>query len=342
MIIVALAAAWLIVLVPMVARKRQEVGQTADDALASRIVRRGSARGDKREEHLMSGSAAHDDRADEVQRDDPVTSGDVEDVGVAHVNAVTERDGGEDVDAVQDVEYVEDVEDVGDERDRYEDYEAYEDRDHAYDVRDRDYDEERRVEPPPARRVGYRPGRGGFDPEAAEIAARAKYAFRQRVVVALLVTVVISAVVAGVVLPMVWWITGAAGAALATYLVYLRRQVRIETEIRQRRLARLNAARAGWREDDDHDYDPRYDERYERAEPNYAGYEQAEYEDYDAGYRARPSMSERTIPGVERKPRPHSRMRHRNTVVVDIDDEDPAFEQLEQPGSPVYRRAVGE
>ncbi|WP_034269655.1 divisome protein SepX/GlpR [Haloechinothrix halophila] len=320
LIIVALAAAWLIVLVPMVARKRQEVGHTADDALASRIVRRGSPRGDKREEHLMSESAAHDDRADEVQLDEPVMS-DEDDVDVAEAHDVTERDDIDDVDGVHPDDY---------------------DRDDYADVGDRGYDYE---EPPrqrtSARRVGYRPGRGGFDPEAAEIAARAKYAFRQRVVLALLATVVISAIVAGVVLPMLWWVTGAAGTVLAGYLVYLRRQVRIETEIRQRRLNRLNAARGQWHEDD-LDYDPRYDGHYDERAEHEAEYDDAEYEDYDAGYRARPSMSERPIPGVERKPRPHSRMRHRNTVVVDIDDEDPAFEQLEQPGSPVYRRAVGE
>ncbi|MPY96902.1 MAG: hypothetical protein GEU97_02705 [Actinophytocola sp.] len=313
LIIVALAAAWLIVLVPMVARKRQEVGQTADDALASRVVRRGSAR-DKREEHLMSESAAHDDRADV---DEPVMT-DADDVGVAEEHDVAERD-----DAERDDIDVDDVDGVGQsERD---DYGAYDD----YSTR------------LAARRVGYRPGRGGFDPEAAELAARAKYAFRQRVVLALLATVVISAVVAGVVLPLVWWVTGAASTALVGYLVYLRRQVRIETEIRQRRLARLNAARAGWHEEDDL-YDPRYDGQYDERGEYDADYDEAEYEDYDTGYRARPSMGERTIPGVERKPRPHSRMRHRNTVVVDIDDEDPAFEQLEQPGSPVYRRAVGE
>src|SRR5207248_910127 len=51
----------------------------------------------------------------------------------------------------------------------------------------------RRAQP---ERIGYRPGRGGFDPEAAEIAARAKYSFRQRVVVILLVAAVVTAAVA--------------------------------------------------------------------------------------------------------------------------------------------------
>ena len=41
LIIVALAVAWLVVLVPMVVRKRQEIAETGDDALASRVVRGG-------------------------------------------------------------------------------------------------------------------------------------------------------------------------------------------------------------------------------------------------------------------------------------------------------------
>lgn len=295
LIIVALAAAWLIVLVPMVARKRQEVGQTGDDALAARIVRRGSAGGYRREEHVMSESATPGDRADDLQPEEPV---------------------------------VPDEEDVVD--DAYDDYEA------DY---DQDYEDARREAPRTTRVGGYRPGRGGFDPEAAEIAARAKYAFRQRVVLALMATVVISAVVAGLVLPVLWWVTGVTAATLATYLGYLRRQVRIETEIRQRRLDRLNGATTPRRLRRD-DVDDGYDRGYDDYEVEYAEYEDG----YDADYRAprHPVSEERAIPGVERKPRPHSRMRHRNTVVVDIDDEDPEFEQLDEPGPPAYRRAVGE
>src|SRR5205823_13906051 len=87
----------------------------------------------------------------------------------------------------------------------------------------------RRAQP---ERIGYRPGRGGFDPEAAEIAARAKYSFRQRVVVILLVAAVVTAAVAAFLFPVVWWGHGAADVILVGYLGYLRRQVRIEEEIR--------------------------------------------------------------------------------------------------------------
>src|SRR5918998_2144742 len=42
----------------------------------------------------------------------------------------------------------------------------------------------------------FRPGRGGYDPEAAALAARAKYSFRQRVVIGLLAGAVASVVLA--------------------------------------------------------------------------------------------------------------------------------------------------
>ncbi|GAA2538844.1 divisome protein SepX/GlpR [Pseudonocardia hydrocarbonoxydans] len=96
----------------------------------------------------------------------------------------------------------------------------------------------------------YRPGRGGFDPEAAAITARARYAFRQRVVLGLLVVTVVSAVVALVAVPALWWPAGVAGTALVGYLVYLRRQVRMEEAIRRRRAARMAGTRRPQAADD--------------------------------------------------------------------------------------------
>ncbi|BBF99704.1 MULTISPECIES: divisome protein SepX/GlpR [Pseudonocardia] len=89
----------------------------------------------------------------------------------------------------------------------------------------------------------YRPGRGGFDPEAAAAAAHAKYTFRQRVVLALLVLLVVAGVTALLVSTVFWWVAGVLGAGLVGYLTYLRRQVRIEEAIRARRAARLAAPR---------------------------------------------------------------------------------------------------
>src|SRR5690349_11574427 len=193
-IIVALAAAWLVVLVPMVARRRQQVARTADSALAARVVR--SGRNEDREEFAMS--------------DDPGKSRPSVEDDLAELEA--------------DLELEDDLEEP---------------------------EPEPEPLPQPARgsraerdRHGYRPGRGGFDPEAAEIAARAKYRFRQRTVVILLAIAVITGVVAGFLFPLAWWGHGAIDVVLVGYLVYLRRQVRIEEEIRQRRLARFNSTRA--------------------------------------------------------------------------------------------------
>lgn len=181
----------------------------------------------------------------------------------------------------------------------------------------------------------YRPGRGGFDPAAAEIAARARYAFRQRVVMMLLATVLISALLAGFVASGLWWVTGGALAGLGGYLSYLRRQVRIETEIRQRRLARMRRARAGSLRRRRYEEDYGADYEVAAAGPREIQYEEDyEYERIEAERAA--------IAGVERKPRPYARTPRRNAVVLDIDDEDPAFHELDEPGPPVYRRAVGE
>lgn len=240
LIVVALVVAWLVVLVPMIVRKRQEVAKTADTELAARVVR------PAREEFTMA--AEHDDPED------------VED----HADLVDDE---ADLDEA-----------VGDDE--------------------------------PQRR--YRPGRGGYDPQAAALAAKAKYGFRQRVVVTMILSAIITAVVAGVSVTPLWWAHGAIDVALVSYLGYLRRQVRIEEEIRQRRLARMSTVRRS------------------HAHP-------------------RPEMVSESIEDEERElrrehgiltqPAPAS---HHGATVVDLDDEDPAFDELDEPDVLPYRRAVGE
>ncbi|WP_037369350.1 divisome protein SepX/GlpR [Amycolatopsis orientalis] len=262
-IIVALAAAWLVVLVPMVARKRQQVARTPTSALAARVVRRGSNEG---------------------QEDDAVSD---------NANPSVEDDLAEleaELDADLDAEPEPEPEPLP-----------------------QPSRAERAAEPRRERR-SYRPGRGGFDPEAAEIAAKAKYAFRQRVVVILLIAAVVTAAIAGFAISLAWWVHGAVDLALVGYLVYLRRQVRIEEEIRQRRMARYAATAP--------------------AAPSYDSFAEEE-EDVEV---VTPEVP-RDI--VERKPSPMSRIR-RQAVVVDLDDEDPAFEELAEPSTSPYRRAVGE
>lgn len=91
--------------------------------------------------------------------------------------------------------------------------------------------------------VHTRRGRGGYDPEADEIAAAARYTLRQRIVIALAAVVVLSVVVAILFTSYAWYVTAVSFVALAGYLVYLRTQVRIERNIRERRLARLRGER---------------------------------------------------------------------------------------------------
>lgn len=241
LIIVALAAAWLAVLVPMVVRKRQAVARTADTELAARVVR-------SAEDEFAAGE--DEDVAEPDELDEP-------DASVVDEPAPS----------------------------RYE----------------------------PASERRYRPGRGGFDPEAAEIAARAKYGYRQRVVLTLIILAVLSAVGAGFLFTELWWAHGATDVVLVSYLGYLRRQVRIENEIRQRRLARFNTRVHG-------PVRPPVEDEY--TEP--------EVDD-----------DRRESIGVERAPAPSIPIQD-TAVVVDLDDDDPEFHELDDPGQLPFRRAAGE
>ena len=79
-----------------------------------------------------------------------------------------------------------------------------------------------------------------------------------------------------------WWVCGSATALTLLYLVYLRRQTRIEERVRRRRMQRMARARLGV----ENTYDREYD----------------------------------VVP---------SRLRRPGAVVLEIDDEDPIFEHLD-------------
>ena len=159
----------------------------------------------------------------------------------------------------------------------------------------------------------YRPGRGGFDPEAAALTARAKYGFRQRVVVFMLLLAVVSALAGGFLTPLAWWGHAIVDLTLIGYLTYLRRQVRIEEEIRNRRAARLGNTRR---------VHVQTQQRRPRAE-----------ETVEEIQRPSAATYNRPIPATRLRP---------GTVVVEADDEDPMFDELDEPGVLPYRRAVGE
>nr|WP_227996872.1 gephyrin-like molybdotransferase receptor GlpR [Nocardia australiensis] len=137
--------------------------------------------------------------------------------------------------------------------------------------------------------VPSRRGRGGFDPEADAIARATRYTFRQRAVLGLLLGSILFGALGIVMTPLFWWACGLSTIVLVTYLAYLRKQVRMEEDIRRRRAARLS-----------------------RTEP-------AEEQ---------PQASEQQ-PHQRTMDRDTARALRRRSVLLESDDEDPMFEQLE-------------
>jgi hypothetical protein len=233
LIIVALVVAWLVVLVPMMARKRQE----------------------------------------------------------------SARSVGEEYDAMPDAEY-----------------------DDIHDIDDDYFDEEEYVERP------FRRGRGGYDPETAALVAQAKYAFRRRVVAFLLIAAIATGVVAGAFYTPLWYGHAGVDLLLVGYLTYLRRQVRIEEEIRARRLARLQQVRRR------RATAPQPQQPVEIPAPAAASAaEEAETTQVEI-VEDKPALP--PLPRYEHHVRP-------GTIPVDSDDEDPVFVELEGLESLRYRGAVG-
>ncbi|MEU0880777.1 gephyrin-like molybdotransferase receptor GlpR [Lentzea sp. NPDC005914] len=238
LIIVALVVAWLVVLVPMMARKRQE----------------------------------------------------------------SARSVGEEYDAMPDAEY-----------------------DDIHDIDDDYFDEEEYVERP------FRRGRGGYDPETAALVAQAKYAFRRRVVAFLLFAAIASGVVAGVFYTPLWYGHAAIDLLLVGYLTYLRRQVRIEEEIRARRLARLQQVRRRRATGSQVQQGDEAPAVATPAVPVGAAVEMAETTEVQV-IDDKPALP--PLPRFEYQVRP-------GTIPVDSDDEDPVFVELEGLESLRYRGAVG-
>lgn len=121
---------------------------------------------------------------------------------------------------------------------------------------------------------------------AAAVTAR-KYRFRKRVLTAMAAIMVLSAVLSFTVSASLWWACGSAAAVTLLYLGYLRRQVRIEEQVRRRRQQRMMRSRM-------------------TGEP-FAERSARDGFDVDA-----------------------ARLRRPGAVVLDIDDEDPVFEHLDE------------
>lgn len=122
---------------------------------------------------------------------------------------------------------------------------------------------------------------------AAAVSAR-KYRFRKRVLTAMVSLMVLTAVLSFTVSSTLWWSCGAIAGVLVLYLGYLRRQTRIEAQVRRRRQQRMARSRSF----------------VEEAAPP-----------------RRPEVDLDEFP---------TRLQRPGTVVLEIDDEDPVFEHLEE------------
>ncbi|MEJ2863866.1 divisome protein SepX/GlpR [Actinomycetospora flava] len=372
----ALVLAWLVVLVPVVARRRQMVPRPAEADLSARVLPRtagaplieevtvataqtdGRARGERAAATKGAGGTALAERADETQEAlDAELDLDADRADLDDYDEYADEDERED-DRVPADEPTRDVgrervlrrpahderadvpEDLGeyDDEDRYEDeYDDLED-DLDRDL-DRDLDD---PEPEAARELRpYRPGRGGFDPDAAEAAAHARYAFRQRIALGLIAVAILSALAALVVSSAMWWLHAAADVLLIGYLVFLRRQTRIEEEVRARRAARLSGERRALeaRRERQAEHEARMasyrdtewiDGEYDEHEDVLAEDDDEELDDRDI--RDAPRWA---APRTPPPPVPD------DMELVDDTDDDPAFHDLDGERTYGYRRAAG-
>ena len=133
-----------------------------------------------------------------------------------------------------------------------------------------------------------------MDNTAAEVVSARKYRFRKRVLTVLAALLLLSAGLSAFVDSTLWWACGAVGAVTILYLGYLRRQTRIEAQVRRRRQQR-------------------------QARP------QTFVEDAAPLRKSPPPRR----PEVDFDEFP-TRLQRPGAVVLEIDDEDPVFEHLDE------------
>lgn len=275
---ISLVVLWLFVLVPMLINKRDSVRRTSDVALATRVLnsaagtrlrRRGPAAGHRSDPDWQPSESDYD----EVENDEP---------GRAVVMVAAERDSADepdylDVDVVEDsdalpagasagadqtreedaadpVEFEQPLETVAEtvaETDdaSADDYE-YEDDGDAIEDDEPAAESDRRI----PETVGAARRRLRESDTAAAVAAR-KYRFRTRTLTVMAVLLLTSAIAALTWSSSMWSVTAVVGVVAVLYLAYLRRQTRIEEQVRRRRAQRMARSRLGVENTSDREFD---------------------------------------------------------------------------------------
>lgn len=322
---ISLVVLWLFVLVPMLISKRDNVRRTSDVALATRVLNGG----EKSRRFKRSGPSAghrHDpdwqpeeDQFDDLDADDaPSRTRSVVVVAAAAEEAepdyldvdVVDEDSGalpvggtartadvqptlfDEAPIAEEPVAEDDAEDTPAEAPRSDDtdqFQAVTEDEQPQDGTDDEYEYvedtsglEAEEEPPTTATPRASRPRRSESATAAAVSAR-KYRFRKRVLLVMAAVMVITAVLSFTVNPDLWWVTGSAGAVTVLYLAYLRRQTRIEEQVRRRRQQRMARSRLGVENTEDREFD--------------------------------------VVP---------SRLRRPGAAVLDIDDEDPIFEHLDE------------
>jgi hypothetical protein len=80
-----------------------------------------------------------------------------------------------------------------------------------------------------------------YDSKTATAVTARKYNFRKRVLMAMALVLAVSAAAAFTVAPAAWWVCGTTAGVMMLYLAYLRRQTRIEEQVRARRMQRMRS-----------------------------------------------------------------------------------------------------
>lgn len=328
---ISLVVLWLFVLVPMLISKRDAVRRTSDVALATRVLNRGTgarllrrkgpAAGHRSDPDWQPSDADLDDDHDDDQDDlghaeeraprrsvvlAAETAGDAEpdyldvdiveeDSGALPIGGMAEDAGVEEESAVAAEDLDADDDDVDTAvigepmSDGTEDeYEYVDDSSGLEAPPDNDADEPMAASLESARRRRY-------ESKTAAVVSARKFNFRKRTLSVMALLLVVSAAAAFLLAPWAWWVCGATGAITVLYLAYLRRQTRIEEQLRRRRAQRMMRSRLGVENTEDTKLD--------------------------------------VVP---------SRLRRPGAAVLEIDDEDPIFEHLDDVSEYDLPRAAGQ
>lgn len=268
---IGLVVLWLFVLVPMLINKRDVVKRTSDVALATRVLNGKAAKLLRRTGPAAGHRSDPDFRREDI---DELEDEDEEDSTGVIASEPTEqdKDAAQAVKAMavrkvrpEKIETDEPVDvDVIDEdatalpageaalSDDLEDLEeapVAETDSHSYEYEYVDDTSGLAIPAEPTRERHQSPPvysssrRRRFDPDVMAKENARKFAFRKRVLMGLVAAMVIAGVVAATAISTAWWACGGLGVAAVLYLGYLRRQTRIEEQLRRRRAARYQRAR---------------------------------------------------------------------------------------------------